>query len=145
MTSRDGIAVFHVASFNQNTTQQLVEDLDAVRRENGAQLRGIVLDLRGDPGGLLDQAVSLADLFIAKGPIIATVGRNPASHQYFEATGDSVAPHVRSSSWSTAARPPLRRLSPRRCRMPDARWSSAPPPTAKGRCRPCCGCPMTAS
>jgi carboxyl-terminal processing protease len=94
MTSRDGVAVFHVTGFNQNTTQQLVADLDAIRREEGRQLRGIVLDLRGDPGGLLDQAVSLADVFLAKGPIVATVGRNPASHQYFEASGDSVAPHV---------------------------------------------------
>ena len=60
----------------------------------GPQLRGIVLDLRGDPGGLLDQAVSLADVFIAKGPIVATVGRNPASRQYFEAAGDAVAPRI---------------------------------------------------
>ncbi len=88
----DGIAIFHISSFNQDTTQQLVADLDAVRREMGPQLRGIVLDLRSDPGGLLDQAVSLADVFIAKGPIVATVGRNPASRQFFEASGDSVAP-----------------------------------------------------
>ena len=88
----DGIAIFHISSFNQDTTQQLVADLDAAQREMGPQLRGIVLDLRGDPGGLLDQAVSLADVFIAKGPIVATVGRNPASRQFFEASGDSIAP-----------------------------------------------------
>ncbi len=94
MTRADGVVVFHISGFNQNTTQQLVADLEAVQREMGPQLRGIVLDLRGDPGGLLDQAVSLADVFIAKGPIVATVGRNPASRQYFEASGDSVAPRV---------------------------------------------------
>ncbi len=60
----------------------------------GPSLRGIVLDLRGDPGGLLDQAVSLADVFIAKGPIVATVGRHPASRQFFEASGDAVAPQI---------------------------------------------------
>jgi carboxyl-terminal processing protease len=93
--SRDsGVAIFHISSFNQNTTQQLVEDLDAVKRDMGPQLRGIVLDLRGDPGGLLDQAVSLADVFIAKGPIVATIGRNPASRQFFEASGDSIAPRI---------------------------------------------------
>jgi carboxyl-terminal processing protease len=93
--SRDnGVAIFHISSFNQNTTQQLVEDLGAVKREMGPRLRGIVLDLRGDPGGLLDQAVSLADVFIAKGPIVATIGRNPASRQFFEASGDSVAPQI---------------------------------------------------
>lgn len=93
--SRDGgVAVFHVAGFNQNTTQQLVEDLAQVRREIGAGLRGIVLDLRSNPGGLLDQAVSLADVFIAKGPIVSTVGRNPASRQFFAASGDSMAPRI---------------------------------------------------
>lgn len=93
--SRDGgIAVFQVASFNQNTTQQIVEALGALKREVGPQLRGIVLDLRGDPGGLLDQAVSLSDVFIPNGPIVATVGRHPASRQFFEASGDSVAPQT---------------------------------------------------
>jgi len=93
--SRDGgIAIFQVASFNQNTTQQVVEALAILKREMGPQLRGIVLDLRGDPGGLLDQAVSLSDVFIPNGPIVATVGRHPASRQFFEASGDSVAPQI---------------------------------------------------
>jgi carboxyl-terminal processing protease len=92
---RDGdIAVFQIASFNQNTTQQIVEDLGRLERELGPRLRGIVLDLRGNPGGLLDQAVSLSDVFISKGPIVSTVGRHPASHQYFEASGDSMAPQI---------------------------------------------------
>jgi carboxyl-terminal processing protease len=91
--SRDGdIAIFRVASFNQSTTQRVTEGLIEAQRAMSGHLAGIVLDLRGDPGGLLDQAVSLSDLFIAKGPIIATVGRHPASHQYFAATGHSLVP-----------------------------------------------------
>lgn len=91
--TRDGnIAIFRVASFNQSTTQHVTEGILEARRQTNDRLAGIVLDLRGDPGGLLDQAVSLSDLFIAKGPIIATVGRHPASHQYFAATGHSLAP-----------------------------------------------------
>jgi carboxyl-terminal processing protease len=93
--SRDGsIAIFRVASFNQSTTQRLTEAIVEAQRQANGHLGGIVLDLRGNPGGLLDQAVSLSDLFIAKGPIIATVGRHPASHQYFAATGRSLAPSV---------------------------------------------------
>ena len=93
--SRDGgVAIIQVASFNQNTTQQIVEDLGRLQREIGQRLRGIVLDLRGNPGGLLDQAVSLSDVFIPKGPIVATVGRHPASRQFFEASGDSLAPQI---------------------------------------------------
>jgi carboxyl-terminal processing protease len=93
-SQNDGIVILHISGFNQNTTQQLVADLDAAKRSMGPPLHGIVLDLRGDPGGLLDQAVSLADLFIAKGPIVATVGRSPASRQLFEASGDSIAPRI---------------------------------------------------
>jgi carboxyl-terminal processing protease len=89
-----GIAVFQVAGFNQNTTQQIVEALGNLKREVGPQLRGIVLDLRSNPGGLLDQAVSLSDVFIPSGPIVSTVGRHPASRQFFEASGDSVAPRI---------------------------------------------------
>jgi carboxyl-terminal processing protease len=93
--SRDGdTAVLQVASFNQNTTQQVVEALNKLKREMGPQLRGIVLDLRSDPGGLLDQAVSLVDVFVPNGPIVATVGRHPASRQFFEASGDSIAPQL---------------------------------------------------
>ena len=93
--SRDGsIAVFQVAGFNQNTTQQIVDELGHLEHDRGPQLRGIILDLRGNPGGLLDQAVSLSDIFIAKGSIISTVGRHPASHQFFEASGDSIAPRM---------------------------------------------------
>jgi carboxyl-terminal processing protease len=94
VTRDGGIAVFQVASFNQNTTQQIVEALNTAKREMGPQLRGVVLDLRSNPGGLLDQAVSLSDVFIANGPIVSTVGRHPASRQFFEASGDSVAPQI---------------------------------------------------
>ena len=61
------IAVFQVLSFNQSTTETLAEALAEARRQTGGRLAGIVLDLRGNPGGLLDQAVSLADLFIRQG------------------------------------------------------------------------------
>lgn len=91
--SRDGnVAIFRIASFNQSTTQLLTESIANEERATGGHLAGIVLDLRGNPGGLLDQAVSLADLFIAKGPIIATIGRHPASHQYFAASGHATVP-----------------------------------------------------
>ncbi|MBV9014137.1 MAG: S41 family peptidase [Alphaproteobacteria bacterium] len=93
--SRDGdIAVFQVLSFNQSTTEKLAEALAEARSQTGGRLAGIVLDLRGNPGGLLDQAVSLADLFIHDGPIVSTIGRHPASHQYFTASGHSVAPQI---------------------------------------------------
>jgi carboxyl-terminal processing protease len=93
--SLDGdIAVFRILSFNQSTTQRLADGLAEARRQTGGRLAGIVLDLRSNPGGLLDQAVSLADLFIRNGPIVSTVGRHPASQQYFAASGHSVAAQI---------------------------------------------------
>jgi carboxyl-terminal processing protease len=92
---RDGeVAVFRISSFNQATTSELVQYLQQALREVAPRLRGIVLDLRGDPGGLLDQAVSLADVFIPGGPIVVTTGRHPASRQVFKAAGDSMAPQI---------------------------------------------------
>jgi carboxyl-terminal processing protease len=94
MTRHGDIAVFRISRFNQSTTKQLVRYIEAASHGGQSRLRGMVLDLRGDPGGLLDQAVSLADVFISRGPIAATAGRHPASRQLFEAAGDSLAPRI---------------------------------------------------
>jgi carboxyl-terminal processing protease len=53
----------------------------------GKHLTGFVLDLRGNPGGLLDQAVDVAGLFLNRGQVVATKGRHPTSMQDFEASG----------------------------------------------------------
>jgi carboxyl-terminal processing protease len=93
--SRDGdIAVFRIASFNRSTTQRIADGLADAQRQAGGHLAGVVLDLRSSPGGLLDQAVSLAGLFIREGPIVSTVGRHPASHQDFAASGAGIAARV---------------------------------------------------
>jgi hypothetical protein len=91
-SERGGIAIFRITEFNRDTAARLAAALR--RRERKPGLRGIVLDLRGDPGGLLKQAVSVARLFIAHGPIVATIGRIPASRQFFQAAGTAIAPAV---------------------------------------------------
>ena len=50
-----------------------------------------MLDLRGNPGGLLDQSVSVSDLFMPRGRIVSTHGRHPDSHQFFDADRDDLA------------------------------------------------------
>ncbi|MDA0991767.1 MAG: S41 family peptidase, partial [Verrucomicrobia bacterium] len=57
-------------------------------------LVGIMLDLRGNPGGLLDQAIAVSDLFLTQGRIISTRGRHPDSNQLFEASPGQVLPGV---------------------------------------------------
>ncbi|MGQ0663257.1 MAG: S41 family peptidase [Pseudomonadota bacterium] len=75
------VAYIRVAGFNQHTTDRLTAAIKRARREIGPALKGTVLDLRGNLGGLLDQAISVADLFLAEGPIVSTRGRHPASPQ----------------------------------------------------------------
>jgi carboxyl-terminal processing protease len=89
---REGdIAYFRIYSFNEDTAGSLRREFENARNDIGGRMRGVVLDLRGDPGGLLDQAVAVADLFMNSGRIVSTHGRNPDSHQYFEATPGDIA------------------------------------------------------
>lgn len=79
----DDIAVIDISGFNVAVAEQLRETVIEVVASQGPNLRGIILDLRGNPGGLLGQAVDVADLFISRGEIIRTRGRHPRSRQQF--------------------------------------------------------------
>jgi len=85
------IAHIRVSGFNQSTTRSLREKLKIATDESYGPLTGIVLDLRGNPGGLLDQAVAVSDLFLTNGRIVSTHGRHPDSHQYFDAEPEDLA------------------------------------------------------
>lgn len=79
------VAVIKVVSFNQQTGDGVIDALARAHREMGDRLKGIVLDLRGNPGGLLDQSITVASQFLDGGTIATTIGRNPESFQYFAA------------------------------------------------------------
>lgn len=84
---REGdIAYFRIYNFNEDTAGSLRREFENARNEIGDKMRGVILDLRGDPGGVLDQAVAVSDLFMNGGRIVSTRGRNPDSHQTYEAT-----------------------------------------------------------
>jgi carboxyl-terminal processing protease len=86
-----GILDIKLSGFNQGTATALRRALVKAEREMGDGLKGVILDLRGNPGGLLGQAVSVADLFITSGRIISTKGRHPESDQIFDATPGALA------------------------------------------------------
>ena len=73
------IGYIRVATFSQNTAEELKKALDQLKEEG---VRGLVLDLRDDPGGLLSAAVEVADMFLDKGEIVSTRGRNTAAKKY---------------------------------------------------------------
>lgn len=85
------VALLRPTNFNRRTARDLREKIGFAIREIGPELTGFVLDLRGNPGGLLDQAVAVADLFMRGGRIVSTHGRHPESDQYFDAKPDDVA------------------------------------------------------
>ncbi len=88
------IAHIRVSGFNQSTTRTLRERLKLATSKIKSPLAGIILDLRGNPGGLLDQAVSVSDLFLTNGRIVSTNGRHPDSHQYFDAQPEELAKNL---------------------------------------------------
>lgn len=85
------IGTFRITGFNQRTASALAQGIVRMRADHGSRLGGVVLDLRGNPGGLLDQAVSMADLFIAQGGIVSTRGRHPHAGQSYDAKNGDIA------------------------------------------------------
>ncbi len=88
---KDGVLHLRVTSFNQNTARSAADALRMERQGQGDPLRGVILDLRGNPGGLLKQAVRLVDLFLSEGMISSTRGRHPDSIHRYEAGGSDLA------------------------------------------------------
>tara|TARA_X000000950_G_scaffold5511_1_gene5735 strand:- start:25936 stop:27180 length:1245 start_codon:yes stop_codon:yes gene_type:complete len=72
----NNIGYIRVSSFNQKVDEEIKKAIKSFKKENEDSLIGYVLDLRNNPGGLLDQAVSVTDIFLDKGEIVSTRGRN---------------------------------------------------------------------
>ncbi len=87
----DGVMNIRVSSFNERTLSTLSQDIKDMALLHGDRFRGIVLDLRGNPGGLLKKAVRVADLFLAGGRIISTQGRHSDSFEVYEADKIDIA------------------------------------------------------
>ena len=87
LTLSPGYAYVAITNFNENTTQDLEKAVKALEKES-KPISGMVLDLRGNPGGLLQQAVSTVDLFLKKGTIVSIKGRNVKDSKSWEAIDD---------------------------------------------------------
>ncbi|SLN13412.1 S41 family peptidase [Oceanibacterium hippocampi] len=86
----DDIVYVRVSSFSEQTEIGIKRALDKARQSSN-RLRGLVLDLRNNPGGLLDQAVAVSDLFLERGEIVSTRGRRPDDSQRYNAhAGDAM-------------------------------------------------------
>ncbi|NQU56542.1 MAG: PDZ domain-containing protein [Rhodospirillales bacterium] len=88
---KGGIVFLKISTFNQSTARNLLNKLKKARTDLGDDIKGIVLDMRGNPGGLLKQSIQVADLFLAQGRISETRGRHPDSFQSYDAGGRDMA------------------------------------------------------
>ncbi len=90
--SEGDIGYVRITRFSEKTEAGLEAAVAGLRSELGSRLRGVVLDLRNNPGGLLDQSVIVADAFLDEGEIVSVRGRDAESYRAFAAkTGDLAA------------------------------------------------------
>ena len=74
--SEDDVAYIKVSTFNEQTHANMVKSIEQLNKDIGGKLKGYVVDLRNNPGGLLDQAIAVSDDFLERGAIVLTKGRN---------------------------------------------------------------------
>jgi len=87
---RDRVGILTVTTFNRNTTESVQRAIADIERQLGGQPLGYILDLRSNPGGLLDQAVGLSDLFLDHGEVVSQRGRRRTDiERYYARPGDA--------------------------------------------------------
>ncbi len=89
-TLEPGFGYVRLTHFQSHTTEDMLEAIEELKRTNGDALKGLVLDLRNNPGGVLNSAVGVSDAFLTGGLIVYTQGRVKESKMRFEAGPDDV-------------------------------------------------------
>jgi carboxyl-terminal processing protease len=77
----DDIGYIRITTFNEQTTEGLKKEVANLQNQIGDKLKGFVIDLRNNPGGLLEEAVTVSDSFLERGEIVSTRGRNAEETQ----------------------------------------------------------------
>ena len=85
------VGYVRITQFNEQTDKGLKKEMAKLRKEIGPDIQGYVLDLRNNPGGLLDQAIFVSDAFLDKGEIVSTRSRQPEDTQRFNARPGDLA------------------------------------------------------
>lgn len=88
--TEDDVAYIRINSFAETTYDMMRAELLKQEKIIGKKLKGVVLDLRNNPGGLLDQAISVSDAFLERGEIVSTRSRKPEESKRFSATAGDI-------------------------------------------------------
>jgi len=92
-TLDNGFGYIRLTQFQEHSGEDLGKALNGLREDNGGSLQGLVLDLRNNPGGLLDQAVDVSDQFLSEGLIVYTEGREDDAQMKFSAMRSGTEPN----------------------------------------------------
>jgi len=85
------VGYIRITQFNEQTTDGLKQAINDLNNElGGDKIKGYIVDLRNNPGGLLDQAISVSETFLEKGEIVSTRGRNPEETERFDARHEAM-------------------------------------------------------
>lgn len=85
----EDVGYLRITTFNEKTHSGIVKAVKELKRKIGPDMKGYILDLRNNPGGLLDQAIAVSDDFLNRGEIVSTRGRNKdETHRYNARKGD---------------------------------------------------------
>jgi len=87
----EDIGYIRIASFSEQTQEGLEKAMAEFQRKLGDKVKGYIIDLRNDPGGLLDMAISVSDSFLDQGEVVSTRGRHPDEAQRFAAQKGDLA------------------------------------------------------
>ena len=83
----DNIGYVRISSFSEQTEPGLKKAIKEIQEKLGKKMEGLILDLRSNPGGLLDQAIAVSDAFLARGEIVSTRGRRAQDSKRYNARG----------------------------------------------------------
>ena len=87
----DNVGYIRITTFSEQTTPGLVNAIDDIFKSEGENLKGFILDLRNNPGGLLSEAISVSDAFLEGGEIVSTRGREDSQTQHAYARPGDIA------------------------------------------------------
>ena len=88
----NNVGYIRLSTFSETTTSSMLEAIEKIKAKTGRKFQGLILDLRNNPGGLLNQSISVSDAFLENGEIVSTKGRNKDdSSRTFAQPGDVIS------------------------------------------------------